>query len=717
MDYTDPSLKRPIGPEQGPLKKMADADAAVLREVEEKYGRWRMDRQPHEIQWFISSAFLRGLQWVSWNEQLNRLEMGDAPSYRIRLVVNHMLPKYKARQSKFLRTRMEPQVIPATSDREDKLNAKATQKALVFLLNKEHGERKYRQTLNWANTAGKGFIWTYWDDNKKGRVQIKNPLTGLMEPQEAVLGDVCLEVGSPFEVLIPDYGASSLADQPELMRVRMRPVEEIKHRYPDVPDIDKLAPDGTQNDLFMYQRQIATLSARGSGSGNSGDVGGVSGGNEGAKDAYVCVKELFTRPNAKYPKGRYVVVAGGKLLKQQEELPYNFADLPNPYPVVEFPDQEFAGQFWPATVLEQMIGIQKEYNLYRSKAAEQVRLQAHPKIIAPVQCQWPDNAWTSEPGEVIRVLMHPGLPGPQVIQPANIASDIWRLLDMSRNEFSEVTNVFPGAQGQSEGDRQSGFSINLLQEAADSVHGPDVRLHEMAFEELCLKVRRMMAKGYDVPRLLAITGKNMTAESLEFSKSQIDEAADVRVFTTSALSSSPAVRNKQILELYDAQLLGPHGDPETTRRATALLDIGGIGELQEETKRDEELARRENDSFKNGAQINDVLPMPWENHEIHWTVHTDEFKSPEFETWPEDRKRQAVMHAVLHARFINPARAITLASELSLEELLPYLQQFAPVPPAPAGPGAPAPTPPQAATPEAAPPQAPPQAPPAQQPQ
>ncbi len=704
----DPMLTMPV--EKTGASKVTADEAKLVGEVNEKYTRWRMDRQPHEIQWFITSAFLRGLQWVSWNEQLSRLEVGEAPSYRIRLVVNHMLPKYKARQSKFLRTRFEPQVIPATSDREDKLNAKATQKALVYILSKEQGERKYRGALNWANTAGKGFWWLYWDKTKRGRVLLPDPLTGVMEPQEAVLGDVCIEVGSPFEILIPDYGASSLADQPELMRVRMRTLDEVKTRYKDVKDIDKLKGDGSQNDLFMYQRQIATLSSRGAGTTQTGDLAGSSGGNEEGKYDYVCVKELFTRPNGKYPKGRYVVVANDRLLLSENELPYNFHDLPNPFPVVEFPDLELAGQFWPVTIAEQMIGIQKEYNLYRSKSAEQVRLQAHPKIIVPVQCQWPENSWTSEPGEVIRILMHPGLPGPQIMQPANIASDIWRLLDISRNEFSEVTNVFPGQVGKSEGERQSGFQVNLLQEAADSVHGPDVRLHELAFEEACLKIRRMMSAGYDIPRLLAVTGKNMTAESLEFSKSQIDEAADIRVFTSSALSSSPAVRNKQILELYDAQLLGPHGDPETIRKATSLLDIGGVGELQEDTKRDEELARRENDAFEQGALINDVLPMPWENHEIHWTTHTDLFKSPEFEAWPEDRKRQAVMHAVLHARFINPARAITLAHELSLEELLPYLQQFVQPPPPPGG----NPQPPQPAgpAPQGAPPPAPaPQAP------
>jgi hypothetical protein len=77
---------------------------------------------------------------------------------------------------------------------------------------------------------------------------------------------------------------------------------------------------------------------------------------------HVVVKELFTKPNGKYPNGRYVVVGGNVLLKQMDELPYEFGGE-NPYPVVEFVDVQMAGQFWPTTIVEQLISLQKEYNL------------------------------------------------------------------------------------------------------------------------------------------------------------------------------------------------------------------------------------------------------------------------------------------------------------------------------------------------------------------
>jgi hypothetical protein len=38
-----------------------------------------------------------------------------------------------------------------------------------------------------------------------------------------------------------------------------------------------------------------------------------------------------------------------------------------PLPVVEFIDTMTAGQFWPTTMVEQLIGIQREYNDLRNK--------------------------------------------------------------------------------------------------------------------------------------------------------------------------------------------------------------------------------------------------------------------------------------------------------------------------------------------------------------
>lgn len=648
-----------------------DSPQSVVAEVNQKMELWRTDKRPYEIVWFITAAFTRGLQYAVWNDFLQKVETKEAPSHRIRLTVNRILPKYKARQAKFLKNKFDPQVVPASTDREDQLNAKATKLALDYTFRKEGMERKYREALNWSNICGKAFMWFYWDANKKARV--KDPFTG--QVVEDSLGDVCVSVSSPFEVLVADSSISNIGAQPEIMRVRQMSLSDIYARYPKLKGV--VQAEDNSPEIFHYKQQIATVNSRSTGLG----LNSASSSEDQKKGQTALVKEHFTAPNGKYPQGRYVVVIGEHLARYVPELPYKlYTNSSNPYPVVEFPDMEVPGQFWPPTLLEQLIGVQKEYNLLRSKLAEQIRIMAHPKVLVPAQAQFPEGSWTTEPGEVVRYLTAPGLPAPQVINFPNIASDVWNALKLIKEEFDELTNLYPASQG-AVGQATSGFQTNLLQEAVDSIHAPDIRLHEMAMEEACYKIRRIMADGYDIPRLLSVTSRNLLPDVIEFSQQNIDENAEIVVWAGSALSNSPAVRTQQVLELWGSGLLSGNGDPEKIRQTLKLINMNGIGELQESTARDEQAARLENESLKNGQAIQ--KPLPWENHQIHWETHADFLKSPEAKMLPPELYEQLVEHLIFTERYINPNQAITTALELGRQDLVPMLQPPAPPPPTP----------------------------------
>src|ERR1044072_7805299 len=138
-------------------------------------------------------------------------------------------------------------------------------------------------------------------------------------------------------------------------------------------------------------------------------------------------------------------------------------------------------------------------------------------------------------------------------------------------------------------------------------------------------------------------GRNYASQSFEFASAQIDEHAAIRIYTGSALSSSPAIRTKQVQELYASEMLGPRATPDTARRALKLIDADGIGEMQEENQRVEELPRRRIDKLREGATFQELVPMPWENHDIAWATLADFFMSPEFEDWGPDQKKNELM--------------------------------------------------------------------------
>lgn len=644
------------------------ADAEVVSMVNDFYTAWRQDRQPYEIQWFMNAAFIRGQQRVKWNPIFNRLQDRKTPSHRSNNPINRILPKVRARLAKFTKNRPYPQVVPANTDRTSVMDAKVTEKVLDYQWRRMSLETKYEDVILWAMTTGKAFWWFRWNTDLPARVQMPEPeFGGDGSIQEVPLGDVDVEVGTAFEVLVADPGISRIAQQPKIMRIKARSVAEVEatHKLP----AGSVTGDTAVSDLFQYQKQIAEIGAR--------TITGLAVTDKADSPTYshVIVKELFCRPDAQYPKGRYVVVAGDKLIKNEPALPVDFGpNAPNPYPVVEFIDVLTAGQFWPTTMVEQAIGIQKEYNDLRNKINEQLKLQMHPKFLVPKQANLAKNAYNSEAGEKIEFYFIPGMPLPQFLTPPTVSVDAWRNLEAIKIEFDDIFSIYPSSVGAPGDNGASGFQTNLLQEASDSVHAPDIRRNELSVEEAAFKIRRYMELGYDIPRLVSIVGRNHQPEVFEFSQDNIDPHAHIIVQAGSALPTLKAARAKMIMEMHSAQLFGQAGDPAVNRRVLSMLEVGGIEDATDILKRDEDQARLENLDVSKNTAIEP--PMPWENHQIHYEFHTDQLKSNEIKQWAPEQRQELVRHVILHARFINPQNALMLAQQFGFADLV---QQILPM--------------------------------------
>ncbi len=372
---------------------LQDAESQGLgkREAEilSDYSRWRDQRRPFEGPWFVNGAMLRGQQHVLYDDALAKLVSPIAPSYRIRLNINRIRPKIKARLAKFFKNRPKPVVIPASTERKDILNARFTEKALTYIWYKQHLEEKYKDARMWATIASKGLLWIRWDDNINGRIRQDqtDPMTGQSVPGKftdtsAPIGDVCIEVGSPFELLVADPTISRLGAQPKIIRARYINVKDAQARYPQF----EKDPPATGEKLSQYKDLLATLYPR---------TESVATGMPTALHADQVIEiEHFTAPTDKFPKGRYAVMVGSKVMRDEDELPYEMWDMPeNPYPVVEIVDTVAAGQYWGPTQVEQMVDLQREYNFLRGLLSENIRMMARPKIIVYKQHNLQDGAW------------------------------------------------------------------------------------------------------------------------------------------------------------------------------------------------------------------------------------------------------------------------------------------------------------------------------------
>jgi hypothetical protein len=665
------------GGEQDPVDGMTEEEKKkIVAEVKKNYSEWKESRKKYESRWFLAGAMLRGNQHVEYNESLGQLTQHAVPSYRVQLDLNRIRPKTRARLSKFFRSRPKAVVIPASTDAKDVLNAKATEKILDYHRDRLRLEEKYKDARLWASICGKSFWWFSIDPTTLTQVRTQDPETGQTTTEDVPLGDVLVEVGSAFEVLVADPAVMRLGDQTAIQRIRMLPTADVKQRFPKVKLKDS-EESSTAKDV-SYTDRLATLRKDGSGQ------------SEVKRGAQTLVIEQFNAPCAKYPKGRKAVVVEDQLAKYALEMPYGMnLDSVNPYPAVEFTDSLSPGQFWCTTYVEQMIDVQRQYNYLFELLAENIRACARPKFIVYRQHNLANGAWTTAAGEIVELTYVPGLPPPQVLAAPNIAGDVWNLIAYYDRMFDEITQIYPSSEG-AVAKSTSGFQTNLLQEATDTVHAPDVREDELTLQDAAWKIRRLCKLWYDVPRLFSVLGSNSLPEVQEFSESQIDEHAEVRVQIGSMLPDLKAAKAQSALEYYKAGLLGDPADPRVRRRALDLVDMGGMEVAAEDDRRDVDEAERENIALSKGEIIR--AASFHQDQITHVDRHQNLMKSSAFQQFPPEVQQGVVAHVITHYDWVNPQMAIGLRQQYGINVTIatPPPPPPPPVPPGMQGPeGAP----------------------------
>lgn len=675
-----------------------------IAKLNEFYTTRYNDRRIHEGAWFLCAAYFRGNQAAVWNDADHRLLMPPGPRRR-REIINRFQRKVLSRRARFIRNRSKPEVRPATTDIDDKMNARYTTKALEYQNRRLMLEQRYDEALMWANLCAHGFLWLHWDPLVIVRGYEPDPMTGQKELVESRLGDVSVEVGSPFEILVGDPSLPFIGDQPAIMRMKIRDLDWIRQMYPEKGKY--VRADAYDDESQRQARYIAGLASGGWSTAVTGTfTRSYARAQVGERNLtkQALVKEYFEKPSAKYPNGCYIVMACNIILAKTEELPEGFFDMNNPYPCVDFPDILHPGQYWGSTIAEQLIGPQQSYNRIRTAIDRNLRRGVYPKILVDRRHKIVPGAWTDEEQEIVEVTNQIGIPEPKPWTPPSVAADAWRTVDILREEFDVVSGIYSESEGQV-GKASSGFQTNLLQEATDMVHMPDILIHERAKEDLYRKIRRMMKRRYDAKRLITISGRNTEPEVFEFSQSNIDEYADLIIESGSMLPELKGARIQALLEMWGQDALGPRNDKESLRKLHKLLEFGDREELYDWARADEERARLENEALQNGEVIAPALFC--DDHDIHYRIHADELKKAQSRNEPYNTTLTRVQHMLTHARYINPNSAATIASEYGLAPPPPPGQPASPEP-IPAPPQMPGMPPPGAPVPPQAPPAVPP---------
>jgi len=683
-------LNRPIQA----LREATDEDT-VVDYIKRVYATERDNRRPYAMQWYLNIAFYLGHQHLGITPYGTLTKDLDEPEHRRIVTENAIQPRV---DRILARATQDPPIIEAVAPSSDDNDINSAEVATNLLEHHQYAQRLKRKdtsTLQWAAICAKGFYKTIW--NPKAGERIRVPVTETIEQpvpdvlglptvgedgeqvtqeieipvideetgepkyEEIAIGDVEVITCSPFEVF--PIGDGETMDDPGVtgaLHVVPRTIRYIE----DVYDV-RVDPQDELKDSDDIYRELTE------------QLGTMSGGRDSERkhdkgEPSALVYEYWEKPSDERPRGRFVVVAGSELIKD-EELPYDYLDVP----FDEVESCPVPGRFWGTSRVEQAVPVQRTINFLAAKIEEHTDVMVDPKVIRIKGDGIGDDEWVNEAGEHIFITSAAHMPN--IWTPPALGSDVYARLDKLYGHLDDLFGVHDVSRAQAPGEVTAGVAIAQLQEQDDTMQGPFYRSYHRAREGVGRKIVSLCQQFYQETRQLKIVGANKRWQLADFQASDVEGITDVRVRQTSSMPQSRVGAQQFVFELLQ-RAPQMYSDPVTGQfdviRLSEDLKLGSVRHLYDAIQVDLEHAQRENERMQQGGMPNPLFlgdqqrgippgigPNQWDNHPTHYKEHTRYMKTGEFERLPQQVQQVFQQHAQMHAQVLAaqtpPAQAQT----------------------------------------------------------
>jgi hypothetical protein len=588
---------------------MFDEDYADF--VEDEFKRRQQERLPFELQWRINQEFIKGNQHLVINTQLRKLE--EVPKqywYQEREVFNQVATIVETRISRVSRQKPIMKTRPNTNELSDVSAAKVSNGVLTSKWHDSNISEKYEDLAAWMEHTGTGILKVVWN-NDLGRV------VGEMEGMMIKEGDSETIVVSPYEIYPENNFLNGLKENNSIIHARAYSLKDIHEKYGVQVDEEEIESVTMQNSTGLF------------------GVGYQSGGYRSQTTKlkkHALVKEYWERPSKNHPKGRLIVVAGGKTL-YQGELPYQVGDDGEvDFPFIIVPCIKIPNQFWGASVTERCISIQRRYNALRNRKAEYLNLVSIGQWYEPDGSLDDDTELNNEPGNRIRY--QAGLPRPEPVQYPSLPNSFEMEERTLLSEFTAVSGVSELSRySEAPQGVKSGVALSIANEQDDTrISMTTSRLAE-GMKQLAKMWLRLYKQFADEPRVLRNVGESNGLDVLYWTKNQLS-SEDIIIENSSALSETPAQRRQMVYDLMGMGLFNrEESNPFSTSGARKIIEMLELGHWEAGVDQYEStqtaFAKQEHQKIVNGVpvQMND-----FDSHEIHLEEHNLFRMSPEYQS-------------------------------------------------------------------------------------
>lgn len=621
------TLVEQISPEE-----QAARDSALVTDLEQK---WAMaDRYMADTfrLWKENIAFIEGMQWIRSRDN-SMLNVQGANRNRIRLVDNRLLDHARRLHARLDQVSYAPTVVADSTDDGDKAAARMAQAALRWFDRKKKVRQERRKVNWWIVVCGQGYTEQFFDpqagplvdvpeidpetklpvqvpiQNEDGSFQMDEetqmPATQNKMVKEPA-GDVDFLVRSPFAIR-RDPRFQDWRKMRWIFVEETAAREEVVDRFRElVPDIEDKLP----HDAYNTSPWMADLA------GDTFDQTGLPKAKPPVKDV-VTLKRYYERPSREYPSGRFVIYC----------TPIKLYEGPMPTESREFPIKSFSymGRPWifeGKSAVDAAKALQRLFNRILSRFAEHlVRLPAG-WLLVPVTSGIPKRSFSNETGSIIRYV--PGGGEPKFVFPP-FGGLAWydKFLARLEQSMEERMALPPAVRGQLPKGARAARTVELLQEAADSIQAPVLNDLADSWAGFYEQILEFMKERFTVERIVSIVGEDKRSETHEFRGDVLprdwQDRLSVKVEAGESLPSSKMMRIEFILTLASKHgFFGKPGEPDYMKRLGEALDIDA-GFMKTDSDIDVSIAEDEN--VKILREDPSVNVREYDDHLTHLRVH------------------------------------------------------------------------------------------------
>lgn len=534
--------------------KQQDFENRVIEWTKSAHMRCRTVRQQIERQWYINMAFYIGKQNVAVIPISSassaatgvRLYIPPAPYYRARPIINRVRPIIRTELAKLTAQKPTATIVPATGEDRDLQAAQAGEQIWDSIYREKKIKSTFGRTMLWTLCTGIGFMKTYWDPNKKDAAGNQ--------------GDFCYENVTPFHMFVPDMLCEDIEDQPYIIHIQTKSPEWVKVNYPGIkaqPNV--MEANDILNDSFLQ----------------------LVGAGDFRKNSILCY-EVWVKPGQLefMPKGGMYTIIGDTVVQISENG--------NPYMHQQYPFVKFGhiptGRFYPDSVINDLVPIQREYNRTRGQMIEAKNRMAHPQLLA-AEGSVDASKINTEPGQVI--LYKLGFPPPQPLPLQNLPSYVVEEVGRLLLDFEDISGQHQVSKGQVPPGVTAATAISFLQEQDESMLSTTFQSIEEGFEKIGFQTLNYVKQYWDVPRMVKVVGRDGQFSVLAFQGSDLRDNTDIRIEAGSALPTSKSAKQALLMDLMSQGFIPPE-------KGLELMNVGGVQRLYEEIQIDSAQASREN---------------------------------------------------------------------------------------------------------------------------